>query len=354
MPRPLKRVKSFGAVDLHFHGAFGIDLMTANAKELDSLSEELWKKGVAAFSATTLSASEKELSASVARLGAWIRSRKSTRAKTGTGAVPLGIHLEGPFLNPDAAGAHTPGILRKLTLKELENLWELSQSTLNILTIAPETLDDTLQTELGRWARKRKVRLSIGHTRCTEAQAKQALSDGFSGITHAWNAMSTHHREPGALGAAFGRKDTFIELIPDEVHVSASLIDWTLKLHPEGTFFVSDAAPAACTDGSHFHKFGDLECRIQNGAARLPNGTLAGGGFVLSEAFAGWIEREAKRKKIPALKLLKDHLHRIHDLPLQALFLKKSERSALLKKFPVSWEVAPNGKITAKPPLKTK
>lgn len=339
MPRPTKRVKSFGAIDLHFHGAFGVDLMSAEPKELDFLSNELWKKGVAGFSATTLSAATEDLARTVQRLGAWIRSDSAP------GAKPLGIHLEGPFINPEAAGAHPPGILRKLTMAELERLWELSQKTLQILTIAPETLDAALLRDLGRWAKKRKVRLSIGHTRCTKTEAEAAFQAGFSGVTHAWNALSYHHREPGVLGAALGRDSTYVELIPDEVHVDAGFMDWTLSLHDSGTFFVSDAAPAACTDGSHFHAFGDLQCRMKDGASRLENGALAGGGYLLPESFARWIGHEVKRKKTTAEKLLKAHLSRIHSLPLDAIFMKKAAQKAFLKRFPVAWEIAKNGKI---------
>lgn len=334
MPRPTKRVKSFGAIDLHFHGAFGIDLMSAKPAELDSLSASLAEKGVAGFSATTLSASEKDLGEAVARLGAWIRSGSAP------GALPLGIHLEGPFLNPEAAGAHTPGILRKLRIEELETLWERSKETLHILTVAPETLDEETRRGLGIWAKKRRVRLAIGHTRCTASQAEQAFADGFSGVTHAWNALSYHHREPGALGAAFGRRTTYVELIPDEIHVHPSFIDWTLALHPKGTFFVSDAAPAACTDGSRFHRFGDLECRFQDRASRLPDGRLAGGGFLLPESFGQWIAAEAARKKTNPALLLKAHLARLNRLPLEALFRKKGEIDRLLKRFPVRWEIS--------------
>ncbi len=339
MPRPTKRVKSYGAIDLHFHGAFGVDLMRATAKELDHLSHELKKHGVAGFSATTLSAGVNDLAATVERLGAWIRSDSAP------GAKPLGIHLEGPFINPEARGAHPPGILRKLTMTELEKLWELSRKTLHILTIAPETLDAPTLATVGKWARTNRVRLSIGHTRCTKAQAETAFKAGFSGVTHAWNALSYHHREPGVLGAALGRKGVYVELIPDEVHVAAGIIDWTLSLHEKGTFFVSDAAPSACTDGSHFHSFGDLQCRLKDGASRLENGALAGGGFLLPESFRAWIEREAKRKKTPAEKLLKQHLFRIHSLALDAIFMKKPAQSKLLKRFPVEWEVRGNGSV---------
>jgi N-acetylglucosamine-6-phosphate deacetylase len=333
VPRPTKRVKSFGAIDLHFHGAFGTDLMTAAKPELDALSDALWKRGVAGFCATTLSASRPNLLESVTRLGGWIRGGSAP------GARPLGIHLEGPFLNRNAAGAHTPGILRDFKFEELESLWEASKGTIKILTLAPETLSPETRKQLGAWARKRKVRLSIGHTRCTLAQARDALRDGFTGVTHAWNALAWHHRDPGALGAAFGDPKARVEIIPDGVHVDPILVDWTLALHPNGTFFVSDAAPAAGTDGSSFHRFGDLECRFQDGGSRLANGALAGGGSVLSDMFCRWVAETAARRKIPAEKLLKTHLDRVHRIPLEAIFLPKSA----LKKFPVTYEIRGRG-----------
>jgi N-acetylglucosamine-6-phosphate deacetylase len=338
VPRPTKRVKSFGAIDLHFHGAFGIDLMSAGPSDLDSLSAALKQKGVAGFCATTLSASEKDLATAVTRLGAWIRSGSAP------GAKPLGIHLEGPFISLEAAGAHPPGILRKLRMGELEKLWDLSKETLRIVTIAPETLDAATRSEVTAWAKKKRVRLAIGHTRCTATEAETAFDSGFSGVTHAWNALSYHHREPGVLGAAFGRKETWVELIPDEIHVHPTLIDWTLALHPKGTFFVSDAAPAAGTDGSHFHRFGDLECRFQDRASRLPDGRLAGGGYLLPESFGEWIARESARKSISPAKLLKLHLARIHELPLRAIFMGKTESNRLLKRFPVTWAVTKGSK----------
>ena len=108
--------------------------MTAGAGEMDELSSSLWKKGVAGFCATTLSVARPDLRQSVARIGAWIARGKAP------GAIPLGIHLEGPFISPKACGAHPPEAIRKLDFKELADLWDVSRGTLKLLTIAPETL----------------------------------------------------------------------------------------------------------------------------------------------------------------------------------------------------------------------
>src|SRR5689334_1892234 len=129
--------------------------MTADSHQLNALSRHLSAKGIAAFCPTTLSADPRTLLSAVTRLGAWIRS------KSAPGAVPLGIHLEGPFLHPMACGAHPPASLRALGMPELDRLWEASQHTLKIITLAPERLKAALMTTLVRWARQRKVILSI-------------------------------------------------------------------------------------------------------------------------------------------------------------------------------------------------
>src|SRR5687767_12026798 len=99
-----------GLVDLHFHGAYGIDLMSATSADLEDLRHSLAKEGMAGFCATTLSTTAEDLESAVRRLGRWVLSSR-TRDQ---GALPLGIHLEGPFISSQACGAHPPGSIRPL------------------------------------------------------------------------------------------------------------------------------------------------------------------------------------------------------------------------------------------------
>jgi hypothetical protein len=287
--------------------------MTATPRDLDALSDRLWQRGLGGFCATTLSATKEDLHPAIEKLGNWIRRGKFP------GAWPLGLHLEGPFLSPSAAGAHPPGAIRPLRFEELERLWELSQGTLKILTIAPETLAPTMLPRLAAWARDRGVALSLGHSQATEEQAHAAFQAGFRGVTHAWNAMRFHHRSPGPLGAALGLPGVYVELIVDGIHVAPSIARWVMRLHPR-TCLVSDCAPAAATDsgtagkanvppgsategivppksyraGSHAgYPFGPLRTWLKDGACRLADGSLAGGGLLLPEAYARWLTREA-------------------------------------------------------------
>jgi N-acetylglucosamine-6-phosphate deacetylase len=341
VPRPKTKVKNklpkagIGAVDLHFHGAFGVDLMRATDTELDSLSEKLWQAGVSAFCPTTLTAPAHDLQAAVERLGHWIHRDQAP------GAIPLGIHLEGPFISPHACGAHPPGIIRPFDWNELEALWKASQQTLKILTIAPETLRKGELSRLAAWSRKRGVKLSLGHSQATQEQAEKAFKGGFSGVTHAWNALPFHHRSPGPLGAALGRVDTHIEVILDGVHVSPTLIRWTLALHPERTCFVSDCTPAAGTADESWHSFGPLQVRIAEGASRLPNGHLAGGGILLAEAYARWVETEAKARGLAPAALLRRTLRNVTTDPLAAVDVPASR----LTRRKVRWTASRLGRI---------
>lgn len=297
MPRQIKTVKPFlktsSALDLHFHGAYGVDFMNTESTDLSALkqlSKKLLTKGVGGICATTLSASRETLLPAVEMLGKWCESRVHQ-----PGTKVIGIHLEGPFLHPDFKGAHPKDAIVPFTFEYWNELWDISRGSLKIVTLAPECLDDETLFKLCKSAQKRNIKLNLGHSKATETEAQKAFQAGFSGITHLWNALYFHHRNAGALGAALhfldpslkGRpqkKSFSIELIPDQIHLSTSTLEMSLKLFKEHICFVSDAAPATgCKEGS-IHSFGDLKCIYKNGASRIA-GTdhLAGGGKLLPE-----------------------------------------------------------------------
>jgi N-acetylglucosamine-6-phosphate deacetylase len=293
-PKLISRTSS--AVDLHFHGAFGVDFMNTDLDSLKNLSQRLHDNGVSAICATTLSAPEKDLKSAVATLGRWTESRKYQ-----PGCKVLGLHLEGPFLNPEFAGAHPKGAIRPFTFLELEDLWDTSQGTLKILTLAPETLLDTDLRKLGQWAKKRRVRLSLGHSKATESEAASAFSAGFSGITHLWNALHYHHREAGAAGAAFLNEQVLVELIPDFQHLAPTFLEQSMDLFKDRVCLVSDAAPSAGMPEGEPCSFGHLTCMFSRGASRLHSNDptqitpLAGGGKLLPEMVKHWIENRPNR-----------------------------------------------------------
>ncbi len=317
---------TIGAVDMHIHGAFGIDIMNASPEIFDELSMRLWEHGVSAFCPTTLSTNADSLTSSVTRIGRWIRSGSAP------GAIPLGIHLEGPFLNKNLAGAHPARQIRPFDFDELNMLWTASLGTLKIITLAAELIPARDIKKLAKWSKKYGITLSLGHSAATESQARLAFDLGISGVTHAWNAMRFHHRDPGILGAAIGRQGIHIEIIPDGIHVSQSIIRWLCRLHmTKGLIcFVSDAAPAAQTQKG-WHQLEE--------ACRLRDGTLAGGGALLPNMYRRWLMREAALTGAPPWKLLQSTLKFITTAPLIALNADKR----LLNKRLVTWKASQNG-----------
>ncbi|MGK5081748.1 hypothetical protein WDW37_00460 [Bdellovibrionota bacterium FG-1] len=321
-------------MDIHFHGAFGTDLMTAGAIDLRNLSVRLAQSGIAAFCATTLSAPLSELRPAVRRLGAWIIA-----ARPEQGALPLGIHLEGPYINPDARGAHSLRAIRPLQIKELDALWEDSQHTLKIITLAPEQLSITALKAVRQWTKKRQIILSIGHSQATFDQAKTAFDAGVCGVTHAWNALSFHHRDTGTLGAALGRPDVTVELILDQVHVAAPILRWTQAIHGNsGICYVSDCVNATGTRPGSWHPFGNHKIQLKNGACRTSDGLIAGGGLLLSDAFAHWIETQMIHTGRSGWQLVQAEIPSLTTIPLKYLGLDHLV-PLLEHHFSVKWNV---------------
>jgi N-acetylglucosamine-6-phosphate deacetylase len=330
-----------GLIDIHFHGAFGIDLMTAEATQLDELAIRLKAKGIAAFCPTTLSSPHAKMLETVGRLGRWIGQKKASNQ-----AIPLGLHLEGPYISGGACGAHPPSAIRKLSFPELEELWSESQHTIKILTVAPEELSPSDLKKLVEWCRTREIVLSLGHSKATEKQAFLAFNAGFRGVTHAWNAMSFHHRAPGVLGAAMRHPQVYLELIIDQIHVAPEVVRWTRSLHPADRLcLVSDCVPAAGTLEGSWHGFGALQIQFKDGAGRLRDGSLAGGGRLLSDLVALWVCDEALAIGSSPREVLKAAQTSFSRAQLLALGFTPQQSNALLKRTRIRWNPLPNGKL---------
>lgn len=319
--------------------------MTASEEDLNQLSLKLWQNGIAAFCPTTLSEKPGPLLTSVRRLGHWIRSfdrfyGPGPQKKT-PGAIPLGIHLEGPFIHPKSCGAHPPQTIRPLSIQELESLWEASQQTLKIITLAPELISSANLTRVIRWAKAKKIHLSLGHSQATTEEARLAFQKGIQGVTHAWNALPFHHRSPGPLGAAIGNPEIFLELILDQIHVDPVLIRWTQKLHPpERLCYISDCAPAAGTRGK-LVPFGPLRVCLKKGASRLSGGSLAGGGLLLSEGYLRWLETEAQFQKKPLKVIFNETIQGLTSNPLELLGIHLDQVPFLQQK-QILWDFGKN------------
>ncbi len=193
----------------------------------------------------------------------------------------LGIHLEGPFLAHSHRGAHDPEALTPPTPDDVARLLEAGRGTIRQVTIAPELpgADAAIATFVAAG-----VRVGVGHTDATHAQAQSAFAGGASILTHAFNAMNgLHHRAPGPIPAALDAGAT-LELISDGTHVQDPMIRLLFDLAPDRIALVTDATAAAGQpDGAY--ELGGLAVTVTDGVPRLTDsGAIAGSTLTMDRA----------------------------------------------------------------------
>jgi N-acetylglucosamine-6-phosphate deacetylase len=262
-----------GFIDLHAHGAVGVDVMDADPDGLARMARFFATHGVTAWLPATMTATGPDLE----------RALEAVRAVAGPvdgGATVLGAYLEGPYLSRARAGAQDRSLVRVADRAEAARL--LDPGVVRVLALAPEV-------EQNRWlvaeAVARGVTVSAGHTDATYGQALQAVGDGVRHVTHAFNAMRPlGHREPGMLGAALTMPELRCELVADNVHVHPAAMALLAQAKgADGVVLVSDAVRATgLPDGAY--TVGDRPAFQLDGAIRLADGTLAGSVLTLDRA----------------------------------------------------------------------
>ncbi|MEG3901887.1 N-acetylglucosamine-6-phosphate deacetylase [Microcoleus sp. B4-C5] len=279
---------SLGGVDLQINGALGFafpDLEIEHIEILPKICQFLWNQGVDAFLPTLVTTSVDKFRRSLSTIADYIRTVQTTVATTNKAktAEIIGVHLEGPFLNPQKRGAHPVEFLLPLTIENVKQVLGDCADIVKIITLAPE-LDST--GEVISYLQSLGISVSLGHSQATAEQAQQAFDRGASMVTHAFNAMpSLHHREPGLLGAAIVYPGVKCGLIADGKHVSPTMIDFLLRAgrYEKGVFLVSDAlAPLGLPDGVYPWDSRQIEVRKGTAWVRLDyhsvleSATLAG------------------------------------------------------------------------------
>ena len=262
-----------GFIDLQINGAYGFDF-TTDAGTAAQVARRLPETGVTAFLPTIISSP----------LDAYPRFLRDLKSDA-RGAQILGVHLEGPYLNPKRAGAHNPNYLRVPNLAELET-WAGS-SLVRLVTLAPE-LPGAL--ELIRALRARGIVVSAGHSDANYAQAIAGLDAGISWGTHLFNAMPAFsHREPGLIGALLS-SDVPVGLIADGVHVHPAAIKTVVRAKgARGITLVTDAMMAMGMQPGRY-TLGDRAVKVDATSARLDDGTLAGSILKMDAAIRNIIE----------------------------------------------------------------
>ena len=262
-----RHLLSPGFIDVHIHGAMGRDVMEGTTEALEAISRFLAAHGTTSFLATTVTASPIATLQAVEALG-----RQMDRPLPG--ARMLGLHLEGPFINPEKRGAHSARHIRPPSTLILEQLLARSGHRVKLITLAPE-VEGSL--ELIRFARSRGVVVSLGHSNATLEETMAAIDLGAGNATHLFNAMrSFSHRDPGILGAVLTTPRIRAELIADGVHVSPAAVDLCLRCKGAGRILLISDSVSATGMPEGQYRLADMEITLAEGVCRTPDGTLAG------------------------------------------------------------------------------
>lgn len=265
-----------GFIDTHVHGGGGRDTMEGG-DAIDAIARRHARHGTTALLATTMTAPLGDIEQALRALGPVCRERGVQSARV------LGVHLEGPYINPGRLGAQ-PAHAVPATLAEVLRLNALAP--IKVLTLAPEVPG---HLALIGPLRDAGIRVQIGHSNGSYDDGVAALRAGAAGFTHLFNAMSPlHHREPGMVGAALAHGQ-HAELIPDLLHVHAGAIRAALRCIP-GLFCVTDSTAAAgMPDGEY--RLGEHRVQKCLGGVRLPDGTLAGSALTMDQALRNLVHQ---------------------------------------------------------------
>jgi N-acetylglucosamine-6-phosphate deacetylase len=254
-----------GFIDIHTHGAVGSEAMDANTAGLEAMGHFYARHGVTSFLATTWAADKLAVDNAVACI-------RDNLGPLPGGPALLGAHLEGPYISNLKAGAQPYDAIRPVERVEAQ-AW-LNSGAVRLVTTAPEV-------SANRWlinaCKQRGITVSAGHTDATYEKMEEAVRMGITQVTHCFNAMSPlHHRYPGVVGAALAFPELRCELIADLIHVHPGAIRvlWNAK-GVDGIILITDSIRAAGLGEGKYDILGQT-ITIKGGAARLPDGTLAG------------------------------------------------------------------------------
>lgn len=212
----------------------------------------------------------------------------------------LGLHLEGPYINPIKKGAHIASCIKKATIDEVRMLLEKGNDVIKMITLAPELCDDAIIELL----LENNIIVSAGHTNATYQQARKGFGIGIPAATHLFNAMSPlQHREPGMVGAIMDHSTVMSSIVCDGIHVDYAAVRIAKNIMHQRLFYITDAVTEIKT-GEYQHLF-------QGDRYTLPDGTLSGSSLTMMQCVRNGVQHAG----IP----LDESLRMATDYPAQLL-----------------------------------
>ena len=260
-----------GFLDLHFHG----ELIFASDSELpDALNrtaEALVREGTTGYLATTVAFDDARIRSFVTHCQALMTQPRHDAAEL------LGVHLEGPWINPLFAGAQPNSAIRPYRATEGNEILEFADRSLKMVTLAPECEGGR---ELVDALCRANVAASLGHSDARQEDIDACVTGGMTHVTHLFNAMgSMHHREPGVAGWALGDDRVTCDLICDGVHVDPAMVQTASRAKGERLMLITDRI-----DPPGAAEFGSGPVHNDGTAIRMANGELAGSSLTLARA----------------------------------------------------------------------
>lgn len=264
-----------GFIDLQVNGGAGTDFLNATSADVQRFSSYWLSTGCTGYLATVITEQISNM-----------RSAVETMLASETENL-TGIHIEGPFISTEKRGTHDPDYLQQPDTSFFHKLINGYEKQLKLFTLAPELPG---AHEIISELKDLNITPSIGHSAGTFEEANQGLHAGAKSFTHLYNAMTgLHHRNPGCVGAAL-TSDAYGGLICDGQHVHSAAIQIASQIKgPSRLFLVTDAISAAgLGDGSY--ELGNQKINVNEGLARLDNGTIAGSTLTMNQAVKNYMD----------------------------------------------------------------
>ncbi len=185
----------------------------------------------------------------------------------------LGLHVEGPYINPLKKGAHVEAYIRKPVLEEVKELVERGKDIIRMITLAPEVCSE----EVIDFLQEQNIIISAGHSNATYEQAMDAFKKGIPAATHLYNAMSPlQHRAPGIVGAVFNSNTVCSSIVADGYHVDFAAIRIAKQVMQDRLFYITDAVTENETGAYPHHLVGEKYV--------VADGTLSGSALTMLKA----------------------------------------------------------------------
>lgn len=263
-----------GFIDIHIHGAGGRDIMEGSEEAVNVVAKAIAAHGTTSFVPTTMT----EAAGAIRKAVALVSRMKNKRTE---GANVLGIHLEGPFVNPKKLGAQNPKYARLPSVEAVQDMIGGYEASVLTVTLAPE-LPGSIPVI--RYLAAQGIHVSMGHTDADYGTAMEAIKAGVSHATHLYNAMSPlRHRDPGVVAAVFESGIT-TEFIADGIHIDYPALRIAMRQKGTDAICLITDAMMGCTMPEGKYMLGGQEVWLADGMAKLRDGTFAGTLLTLDEA----------------------------------------------------------------------